>query len=105
MNKEPMNIIIFDGYYYIVPVFVTDWITSVPKATGVYEDIPEQIANHFGIYDEDSKVMLNMHVYETCRALCITEYAPEFESIHELNEYINDNNYEIGKEFHYEDFR
>lgn len=105
MNKETMNIITYNGYYYVVPVFVTDWITSVPKAIGVYEDIPEQIANHFGIYEEDSKVMLSMHVYETCRALLITEYAPEFESINELNEYFHSNNYVIGKEFHYEEFQ
>lgn len=104
MNKEVMNILVIGDSYYIVPVFVTDWITSKPKATGVREDIPEEVLGHFGIYEEDSKVMLGMFTYENDRALIIAGYAPMYESMSEVFEHFQDNNHTMGEEFHYEEY-
>lgn len=104
MNKETQNIVIVGDCYYVVPPFVTDWITSHPKETGVFEVIPENIQDHFGIYEEDSKVMLGMLSYENDRALMITGYAPMYESMSEVFEHFNDSNQVMGEEFYYEEY-
>ena len=104
MSKETMNVVVVGDCYYVVPVFVTDWITSRPGQTGVREDIPESIVDFLGIFDEDSTVMLGMFTYENDRALCVTGYAPMFESISEVNEHFADNEFVMGEEFHYEEY-
>lgn len=104
MNKEIMNVVSVGDCYYIVPVFVTDWIQSVPKETGVSENIPEEIVEYFGIYDEDRTVRIYMRTYENDRALMLTGYAEMCESMSEVVEYFEENNQVMGEEFYYEEY-
>lgn len=104
MNKEIMNVVCVGDCYYIVPVFVTDWIQSEPEETDVMEDIPEKIVEYFEIYEEDSSVYINMSTYENDRALILTGYAEMCESMSEVRENLKENNQVMGQEFHYEEY-
>lgn len=102
--SNKLDVIMIGDCYYVVPVFVTEWITSAPKETSTYENIPEKVIEHFGIFDEDSKVRLGMFTYENDRALCITGYAPMFESMSDVFEYFQNSKFVMGEEFHYEEY-
>lgn len=107
MSKEKVNVVIIDDLYYGVPVFVTDWITSSPQESGIYEEeIPDEVLEYLGIDEEDEDSIINVtpSYYENDRALILNSYGTMFESMDELKDYFSEDKYEIGNEFHYEEY-
>ncbi|WNA15838.1 hypothetical protein XaC1_195 [Xanthomonas phage XaC1] len=107
MRKEKINVVTIDDYFYGVPVFVTDWITSEPPEDDTTdEEIPEEVLEYLEIdeSDDDSVICVSTLNHQNDRALVLLSYGISFDSIEELKDYFDEDKYEIGDEFHYVDY-
>jgi hypothetical protein len=108
-SKEIWDVLIVGESYHPVPRFVSDWIAEPPDESEFtlphIDVLPSNILTFCKLEEggDDSEFEISDD-WNNERALFITGYSEYFECLSEVNVFIKENNYQLGKELHFYDY-